>query len=256
MLLNISNIQHFSVGDGNGIRTTVFFKGCNLRCPWCHNPENLSFEPSSMFYESLNKTEVLGRKVTVSEILPELLEDKDFFIQSGGGVTFSGGEVMLQADAAAELAKELYAHNVSVLVDTAGCVSYSEFKKLNPYVQGYLFDFKTADSSRYKKIGGSLRLVTENITRLLQEKTALHIRIPLIPDFNTDSESVTSICTHLKQIGINEVELLSFHRLGSGKYKALGLEYEYADVATMTKNDTERIMKEYSEKGLNVIKGG
>ena len=96
-MLNISNIQHFSVGDGEGIRTTVFFKGCNLRCPWCHNPENLSASPTALHYLSTGKRETLGRLVSAEDILPELLEDKDFFEESSGGVTLSGGEAMLQA---------------------------------------------------------------------------------------------------------------------------------------------------------------
>ena len=88
MMINISNIQHFSVGDGPGIRTTVFFKGCNLCCPWCHNPENLRPEPTILHYKQTGRTEYMGKKVAPEEILPELLEDRDFYAQSGGGVTF------------------------------------------------------------------------------------------------------------------------------------------------------------------------
>ena len=247
MLLNISNIQHFSTGDGEGIRTTVFFKGCNLRCPWCHNPENLSFEPSSMFYESLNKTEVLGRKMTVSEILPELLEDKDFYIQSGGGVTLSGGEVMLQADGATALTRALKNQSVSVIVDTAGCVPYKEFEKLNPLVQGYLFDFKTADAGSYKKIGGNLETVIQNLTRLILDGANVQVRIPLIPDFNIDENSIIKICENLTKIGIEQVELLPFHRLGSAKYEALGLDYQYKNYEPISKDKLDEIKNQYSK---------
>ena len=165
-MLNISNIQHFSVGDGSGIRTTVFFKGCNLCCPWCHNPENLSPQPVRLDYRSVKKTELIGRCISVDDILPELLEDKDFYIASGGGVTFSGGEVMLQAKSAAELARKLKENGVTVMVDTAGCVPYSNFTLLNGIVDGYLFDFKTADSEKYRQIGGDLSLVTENVKQI------------------------------------------------------------------------------------------
>ena len=95
-MLNISNVQHFSVGDGDGIRTTVFFKGCNLRCPWCHNPENLTKAPVTLRYSN-GKTETLGREIRAEALLPELLEDLDFYRDSGGGVTLSGGVVMLQS---------------------------------------------------------------------------------------------------------------------------------------------------------------
>jgi len=151
-MFNISNIQHFSVGDGEGIRTTVFFKGCNLRCPWCHNPENLTAHPAVLQYRSTGRTETLGRLVSAEEILPELLEDQDFYNESNGGVTFSGGEAMLQASELVSLARILKENGISVLVDTAGCVNYSSFQKLNPFVAGYLFDFKTAEEDKYQEI--------------------------------------------------------------------------------------------------------
>lgn len=247
MLLNISNIQHFSVGDGKGIRTTVFFKGCNLRCPWCHNPENLTAAPCVMNYKSTNKTEVLGKKLTVEDILPELLEDKDFFFQSEGGVTLSGGEVMLQADGAAALAKALKNRDVSVLVDTAGCVPYREFEKLNPFAEGYLFDFKTANVQSYGRIGGDLEIVTQNLTQLISDGANVQVRIPLIPDFNTDQGSVLEICKHLKTIGVGEVELLPFHRLGGAKYEALGLDYPYKNHEPLSKDKLDAIKKQYSK---------
>lgn len=247
MILNISNIQHFSVGDGKGIRTTVFFKGCNLRCPWCHNPENLTADASVMHYKETGKTEILGRRVTVETLIPELLEDKDFFDQSAGGVTLSGGEVMLQADGAAALAKRLNAHGVSVLIDTAGCVPYKAFEKLNPLVEGYLFDYKTADKGKYLEIGGNLDTVTQNLVRLLSDGAKVQVRIPLIPDFNTDADAVLGICKQLKRIGIRAVELLPFHRLGSAKYKALGLDYLYKNREPLSKETLDEIVNRYSE---------
>lgn len=247
MLLNISNIQHFSTGDGEGIRTTVFFKGCNLRCPWCHNPENLSAAPSVMRYKAIDKTETLGKKVEIEDILPELLEDKDFFLQSGGGVTLSGGEVMLQADDVVVLVKKLNEYGISVLIDTAGCVPYKEFEKLNPLVQGYLFDFKTANVQNYREIGGDLETVTQNLTRLISDGANVQVRIPLIPHFNTDADSILEICKHLKTIGIGEVELLPFHRLGSAKYEALGLDYQYKNYELLSKDKLDEIIKQYSK---------
>ena len=247
MKLNVSNIQHFSVGDGEGIRTTVFFKGCNLRCPWCHNPENLSFSPVTANYSVLGKTEVFGKEVEARELLPELLEDKNFYLQSAGGVTFSGGEVMLQADGASHLARLLGEQGVSVLIDTAGCVPYAEFKKLNSLVSGYLFDFKTADPAKYAEIGGNLELVTENLVRLISDGINVQVRIPLIPDFNTDDRSVLNMCEHLKKIGAETVSLLPFHRLGSTKYEALGLEYKYKNCEPLTEDILNKIKEQYSK---------
>lgn len=245
-MLNISNIQHFSVGDGAGIRTTVFFKGCNLRCPWCHNPENLTAEPVCMKYTAINKSEVCGRKVLVEEIMPELLEDFDFFVESGGGVTFSGGEVMLQACEASELAKALKEKGVSVLIDTAGSVPYSTFARMNEYADGYLYDIKTADEQKYREIGADPEKVVGNLKRLMQEGRQVQVRIPLIPGFNTDEKSVSGICMLLKGIGVESVDLLPFHRLGSSKYEALGLEYAYKDCQPIPKEKLEEIKKQYS----------
>jgi pyruvate formate lyase activating enzyme len=163
---------------------------------------------------------------------------------------------MLQADAALELAIALKSCGVEVLIDTAGCVPYSEFEKLNGIVQGYLFDFKTADPQKYKEIGGDLELVSENIKKLKNEKLELHIRIPLIPGFNTDLGSLEAICRHLEKTGIKEVELLPFHRLGTGKYQALGLEYKYAEVPMMDNSTFSKIAAVFLEKGFKVKREG
>ena len=116
--LNISDIQHFSVGDGPGIRTTIFCKGCNLRCPWCHNPETISRDTVTLTYPKANKSVTYGRLMTEEEILREVMEDVDFYRESGGGVTVSGGEPLLQAEAVVELAKALQAIHYSLHLET------------------------------------------------------------------------------------------------------------------------------------------
>lgn len=250
-MLNISDIQHFSVGDGNGIRTTVFFKGCNLRCPWCHNPENISIAPTELYFKSTGERKISGRLLSQSEVLAELLEDRDFYIQSGGGVTLSGGEVMLQAKEVLPLIKLLKENGIDVLIDTAGCVPYKNFGILNPYVDGYLFDFKTADAEKYRQIGGNLSLVSHNLGKLRYEGKKVFVRIPLIPTFNTDEKEIEKICLHLKTYDIEEVYLLPFHRLGSAKYEAMGLEYGYKDVVPLSAVQISQIEKQY-KKYFNV----
>lgn len=243
--MNISTIQHFSTGDGDGIRTTVFFKGCNLRCPWCHNPETIPFEKTVLHYE---KEEICGKEMSAEEILEEILEDKDFYDESGGGVTFSGGEVLLQAKEASFLASLIKENGISLFVDSAGCLPYSAFEYLNPYVDVYLIDYKTADENKYATIiKGNKSIVKDNIKKLICDGKKVRIRIPLIPDFNTDNESIESICHDLRELRINEVDLLPFHRMGSGKYKAMGLKYEYASTETITKKDLEIIKAIYSK---------
>ena len=191
---NISDIQHFSVGDGPGIRTTVFLKGCNLRCPWCHNPETISPEAVTLTYKKANKTVTYGRTMTVEAVVAEVMEDIDFYRQSGGGVTISGGEPLLRHEAVAALAKALQDKEIPVILDTAGCVSWSRFETVLPFVDTVFFDWKTSDPAFMKEgIGGDLTLIKDNLTRLIATGKDVHIRIPLIPNVNTADEAVDAL---------------------------------------------------------------
>ena len=269
-------IEEFSVFDGPGIRTSVFIKGCPLRCEWCHNPEGQSFgneilrspngciecgacEANAIFQngklsfteESINACPQGLLRYCATEYTPQVLCEKlqkNFPIlnASGGGVTFSGGEAMLQAAALVPLAKRLKEKGVSVLVDTAGCVPYASFQALNPFVSGYLFDFKTADAAKYQELGGDLSTVTDNIMRLRADGMAVQIRIPLIPQFNTDTAAIQGICAHLRGMGITHVELLPFHRLGGAKYEAMGLSYAYGKEQPLTREPLKEIEAIYN----------
>lgn len=247
MYLNISNIQHFSVGDGPGIRTTVFVKGCNLRCPWCHNPETISAKQQILYYEDLDKTVTSGKRMATAEIMEEVIYDYDFYEESGGGVTLSGGEVMLQIEGAFLLAKELHEKGISVWIDTAGNVPYENFLMINPYVDGYLYDYKTGDAKKYKEIiGGDLELISRNLQNLLGSGKEVRVRIPLIPGFNTDEESIQQICDNLCELKATVVDLLPFHRMGSGKYHALGMQYQYEQTEPISKVELEKIKQKFS----------
>ena len=158
---------------------------------------------------------------------------------------------MLQAQAAAELANLLKEKDVPVLIDTAGCVPYRQFEALNPFVAGYLFDFKTADAKKYRVIGGNLKLVTDNIRRLMSEAKELRIRIPLIPGFNADEASVSAIARYLMEMGIRDADLLPFHRLGSGKYEAMGLQYAYGQIQPMPRQELADIQGLFHREGLH-----
>lgn len=245
-MLFISNIQHFSIGDGPGIRTTVYFQGCLLHCPWCHNPEMIPNHKVDLCFKHASKQITSGRYVTLNEILPELLEDKDYYDQSKGGVTLSGGEVLLQADEAAELSKLLVQNDVSVIVDTSGNVPYTAFEKIDAYTSGYLFDYKSGSSQKYQSIGGDLSLITTNLESLLsKDSRKIRIRIPLIPYFNINPSDMEEICRNLVNIGIKAVDLLPFHRLGSSKYSAMGEVYTYSKINPLTNAEIESIKEQY-----------
>ena len=244
--LRLSEIQHFSVGDGPGIRSTVFFLGCNLRCPWCHNPETLTAEDKLLRFEN-GKEKHCGVTMTADEVLDDVMTDIDFYSESKGGVTLSGGEVLLQAEGAAELAGLLCGKGVPVIVDTAGNVPYAAFGRLIPYTDAFYLDIKAGNAEDYAGLGGEgcFERICGNLRRLLDGGCAVRIRIPLIPRFNIMPEKREEICRLLAGFGIGQVDLLPFHRLGAPKYRALGLEYAYAGTPSMTKGEAEEIAADY-----------
>lgn len=232
--LNVSNIQHFSTGDGPGIRTTVFLKGCNLRCPWCHNPETVSPAPQALHFEATGRTQTFGGRMRVEQVLAEVMEDEDFYRASGGGVTFSGGEPLLQAAGVVEVAQKLRARGITVVVDTAGCVPWEHLEQAIDVTDLFYFDYKSPDPDVYRRIGGDADLICGNLCRLIARGAQVHVRVPLIPGINTSAADCELICRQLQAAGVSRVDLLPFHRMGVGKYKAMGLTYAYADVQPLT----------------------
>ncbi len=241
-LLNVSSIQHFSVGDGDGIRTTVFLKGCNLRCPWCHNPETIQKTAVTLHYPT--RTEENGRETSIEDVLKEVLEDKDFY-GTDGGVTVSGGEPLLQAPAVRSLLLRLGEEGIAAVIDTAGCVPYTAFETLGDLVHTYYFDLKACDCDGYRFVGGDFDRVRDNLARLIADGRRVRVRIPLIPGFNDAPDYSRRMCDTLRAVGAKEVDLLPFHRLGSGKYTAMGLTYAYADQIPMPRAHAEAVAEIY-----------
>lgn len=246
--LNVSNIQHFSTGDGPGIRTTVFLKGCNLRCPWCHNPETISPTPQTLRFAQAGSTQTYGCYMTVAQLLERVTEDADFYLASGGGVTFSGGEPLLQAGGIAAVAGELKARCISVVVDTAGCVPWERFEEVLDVTDLFYFDYKSPDPDIYRDvIGGSQARVYDNLCRLIASGAQVHVRIPLIPGINTAAEVCEKACEQLCKAGVRQVDLLPFHRMGMGKYEALGVPYAYVDTKPLSREQVSAIAAIYKQ---------
>ena len=242
MRATIFEIKRFAVHDGDGIRTTVFFKGCPLRCVWCHNPEGLTAAPQIARYEHkcigcgeckkdnftaedcLGEATVLyGKEVTLDELLPILLEDKDFYENSGGGVTLSGGECLIQADFCAELLKELKKQGIHTAVDTCGFVSKNALDKVIPYTDVFLYDVKAYDENVHIKCTGvSNKQILENLKYLDSIGKDIEIRIPYVPDFNDGQiEKIACFLAPLKKI--TKIRVLPYHNYAGSKYKALNL---------------------------------
>lgn len=244
--LNISNIQHFSTGDGPGIRTTVFFKGCHLHCPWCHNPETLSPKPQELYFESARKSVLYGRYMTVAEVVDEIMEDEDFYKVGGGGVTVSGGEPLLQSEGVAALASVLKGKGIPTIVDTAGDVPWECFRHVLDVTDAFYFDFKTHSKEIYSRvIGGDGERIYQNLCHLISEGRDVHVRIPLIPDVNTSEDACREMCKQLLAAGVVQVDLLPFHRMGSSKYDALGLPYAYRSQQPLTQKEISCIAEIY-----------
>ncbi len=228
--MRVSNIQRFSTGDGPGIRTTVFLQGCNLKCKWCHNPETREAHS--------------GEDMSPEEIFSIISEDLDFYKESGGGVTISGGEPLLQFKGCKELAALCFNQDISVIIDTAGCVPYEYFTGLTPYVSCFYVDLKAANREDYRLYTlGDFETVKENLCRLKKDELPVRIRIPVIPGLSDNKEYMEKMAKVVTEAGYTRdfVDLLPFHRMGSGKYTQLGLEYPYRDVEPVSKEKIEEL---------------
>lgn len=253
----IFDIQRNSFVDGPGIRTTVFFKGCNLRCKWCHNPESHSSLPQMMYYKNkcngcgkcrevcpYNLTRcdlcgkctiycphdarrICGREYSVDEVFDEVIKDKIFYETSGGGVTFSGGECMLQIDFLCEILKKCKENGLHTAVDTAGNVPWESFEKILKYTDLFLYDVKLFHSIKHKQYTGvGNERILDNLTKLFKCGANVYIRIPVIGGVNDNEEEMTAIKDFLSSYSPEKTELLPYHAMGENKYDALDIECE------------------------------
>ena len=252
----IFNIQRFSIHDGPGIRTIVFFKGCRMRCAWCSNPESQRWDIETLIEGGKEKT--VGYDVTVDEIMPEILADIPYYRRSGGGVTLSGGEVLCQADFAAELLKACKAAGLHTAIESAASTSYSEIEKLLPYLDLYLMDIKIMDPIKHKEYtGADNTVILENARRVANSGVELIIRTPIIPGVNDTAEEVRAISRFAKSLGtVREHHLLPYHRLGQDKYAGLGRSYAFKGVEPPSKEKMEYLLSVAEESGLRCQIGG
>lgn len=293
---NIFDIQRFCVHDGPGIRTTVFFKGCNLRCFWCHNPESLHAGTEVQYLamkciacgacaaccpngchrmvdgmhgydrsacvacgactaacpaEALS---AIGKLYTVQDVLDIALRDKPFYQNSGGGITCSGGEPMLQHGFLRELLSAAKANGLHTAVDTAGNVPFAWFEEVLPHTDLFLYDLKCMDSERHTAVTGvGNGLILENIQKLSQAGASIWVRIPVIPTVNDMMENMEGAAGFLQPLkGVQKVELLTYHRLGGGKYESMGKSYAATDLVPRSKEQMQGLAKPFLDRGIPV----
>ena len=288
------NIQKFSIHDGPGIRTTVFFKGCPLRCEWCSNPESqiknvqilhdqskcsyclscVAACPNGAITHEDNKIIINEDKCvgcltcvnscpnralsyegdyqTIEEIVDICMQDIDFYEESGGGVTISGGEGMSQPEFLKKLIAELKKNSVHVAIETTGYVKKETFEELARELDLLLFDVKHYD--REKHYNGTKvynDLIVENLKWAIDNGIEVLPRIPVIPDFNDSLEDAEGLAKLLVEVGAKKVQLLPFHQFGEKKYELLNRNYKYKNKKALYPEELEEYQKIFLDKGLN-----
>ena len=239
----IFDIKRDSCEDGPGIRTTVFFKGCPLSCVWCQNPEGKKFLPEPDVHG-----DVIGTWYSVDELMYRLLQDKPFFISTGGGVTLSGGEPTLQMDFAGRLLQALKRETVHTALETSGFFQYEAFKvKMLPWLDLIYFDIKLIDEAESRQYcGRSNKRILENFSRLSEEARMPVIpRIPLIPDITATEDNLKGIAAFLNRHGIKSCELMPYNPLWIDKLEKLGITPGYQRASYMTAAERKACVNQF-----------
>ena len=296
----IFDIKRYSINDGPGIRTTVFLKGCPLRCPWCHNPEGQSFLPEIMVRPSrclagcteclaacgpgalakpgeapiLDKSactkcgrcadtcptraiEVVGRAVRAAEVIAEVEKDRIFYEESGGGVTFSGGEPLGQPDFLGGLLDDCRARGIHTAVDTCGYAPPEALAEVADRADLFLFDLKIMDNKKHDDIVGQPNgVILENLKQLAHLGPRIVVRLPLVAGVNDDEVNIRETAEFLRTLGaVREISLLPYHSLGRDKYRGLRKENRAGELAAPTAETLGRIKKDLEARGFRVSLG-
>lgn len=296
----IFDIQRFSVHDGPGIRTLVFFKGCPLRCAWCSNPESQSVTPELVFFANkcvgclacvaacphgacrsdengellfdrrlcvhcgacaetcyTNARIVLGKAMSVDDVLCEVRKDAVFYRHSGGGVTLGGGEPVLWSRFAERLLRALRAEGIHTAIETCGQVDYGEIERLLPYLNLVMYDVKHMDPAQHEWHTGATNVtILANLERLATEGVEVVVRVPVIPGVNDDIENIDQTAAMAAARGIARIDLLPYHPYAHDKYARLGQEYALAGLEPPSAEHMEELASAVRSRGLTCQIGG
>lgn len=301
-MLQISAIQHYCIHDGDGIRTTVFFRGCPLGCLWCHNPETQPFKPVLLETQEKctgcgecvsvcpegavriadgkartdresciacgtctevcpgNLREVSGTFLTVENLFAKLRKDRAFYEESGGGVTLSGGEVLMQdTNDLKKLMAKLKEEDISAYVDTCGYADWSRMEAILPYTDIFLYDMKLLDPLQHVRYTGrDNACILANLVRLSEAGARIYIRIPLIPEVNGSPAVIRSMAEWLKshQIRTERIYLIPYHNAGSSKYPRLGIAYRGTAYTVPAEETMTELQQIFLQAGFRDVRIG
>jgi len=262
----IFNIKRYAIHDGPGIRVTFFMKGCPLDCWWCHNPEGKSAMQRSVERidrveeKEFRSVELVGKEYTPEDLVKEAVKDRVFMEQSGGGVTFSGGEPLLQFDFLLEALQAMKKAGFHTTVDTSGHTSPERLRAILPYTDLFLFDIKHLDRDIHIRYTGvSNELILSNFDMLLNEGAEVMIRIPVIPGVTADKmfmEELKKFIESRKTKKIKEINLLPYHKTGSSKYRRFDLPDRMAGISQISNGNLDDYIEIFKPLGIHVKKGG
>lgn len=296
----IFDIMKYSIHDGPGIRTTIFFMGCPLKCQWCHNPESQEYNQVLMYWPDrcvgcgqcleacsngaiisvggkleyrrdqcqvcgacckvchAGVRELVAKTKSVGEVIAEIEKDLIFYDESGGGVTFSGGEAIMQPVFLLEVLKECRKKEIHTAVETCGYVNFESLQRISEYVDLFLYDLKLMDRQKHQEYTGvTNELILDNLRWLAEHHPKVIVRVPIIPGINDDEENLSQLgyfVTSLKRV--NELHILPYHKAGADKYQRLGLKYKLPDIETPDNERMEQIRSRLEQFGLKVKIGG
>lgn len=260
----VFDIKRFAVNDGPGIRTSVFLKGCPLRCQWCHNPEGLSkeIEQSSKSVKvdgvSYSMPHSIGYEISTDDLVKEIVRDRIFMEESGGGVTFSGGEPMLQHQFLKGVLEKLHRKGIHTAVDTSGLTAWENIESIIPFTNLFLYDLKCINDAKHRQFTGiSNGIIMENLRKLSERRIPVQIRIPVIPTFNYNDEEMNSILSFIGKLkNVVGVDLLPYHTIAQSKYERLGISNSLFEEKSLNKEDLNQYYTMFLNEGITVSIGG
>ncbi|MEE9573853.1 MAG: glycyl-radical enzyme activating protein [Candidatus Neomarinimicrobiota bacterium] len=257
----IFDIKKYAIHDGPGIRTTVFLKGCSMECQWCHNPESKNFGIEEFVVKNRvkksNKHEIVGYEISVDEVMEKIEKDRVFYDESNGGVTFSGGEPLLQINFLLELLKSCKKSDIHTVVDTSGEAGWKDFEKIQNYADLFLYDLKIIDDDLHKKYTGiSNKRAHDNLMKLIVGGNNVELRIPLIPDITDTESNINDIGNYIfNLIKIPAVTLLAYNPLNRDKLDRFCLENPLGKLKVQSKQKLLEIKQQFADQGINAVLG-